>query len=185
MYLDHFKFSFIAEDNFIPEETLEAMLEFELLVGEENYDGDDSLAKLMYHDLSTEDYKKKSWKFTESSELEVLEDNHFFSLHQTLQQRKRIIQEGYRQMVYAIQQEHVGEVTPLYFFNPYPFKMKDGSDQYRTLFDYKDKVVFLGLTATGLNALNPTPYSQRYTMAALSPMALNTILTESYILREI
>lgn len=177
-YPHHFKYSFI--ESFIPETTMEILGEFELIEIDEDYAGDDSLVKLNYADLSKEEYTKKLIELTQLSE-EALTEQFFFHLYNTIEQRNRIIQEGYRQMVHHLKEGTVDDVAPFYFFSPYLFKEKSGEDVYKSLYDFKDKAVFLGLTATGLNALNPTPYTQRYTMASLSPTALNTILTESYI----
>jgi class 3 adenylate cyclase len=66
------------------------------------------------------------------------------------------------------------------FVFPEPINLGDRTIQ---LLDYKDKTVFVGLTATGLNALNPTPYKGRYSMASLTPTTFNTLTTANFITR--
>ncbi|MFC2075455.1 CHASE2 domain-containing protein [candidate division KSB1 bacterium] len=49
--------------------------------------------------------------------------------------------------------------------------------------DFKDKVLFYGLTATGTHDLNPMPFNPRYPMLGLHANAFNTILTRKFIHR--
>ena len=49
--------------------------------------------------------------------------------------------------------------------------------------DFKGKVFFYGLTATGTHDLNPMPYNSRYPMLGLHANALNTILTGQFLIR--
>jgi class 3 adenylate cyclase len=155
------------------------MVENDLLVPDEDYSGEEALFKLNYHELDSEAYAKKIEEVMQlpTDKLNPL----FFYFHDLYEQRQRIIKEGYRNMVHHIENDQLEDVYPYYFTAPLKHHNKDKTTPYQTLFDYKDKVVFVGLTATGLNALNPTPYTQRYTMAALAPTAMNTILTESFL----
>jgi class 3 adenylate cyclase len=49
--------------------------------------------------------------------------------------------------------------------------------------DFKDKVYFYGLTATGTHDLNPMPFNPRYPMLGLHANAFNTMLTGKFIHR--
>jgi len=177
-HLNQLTYSFI--ENNLSEEGFEFFGEHELLVEDESYSGkDDPLYFLKYQDLDREAYRLKLME-TSGANLETLDRLHALNLYDILAQRKIIIEDGYHQMIHHIEHEQLKDVTPFYFFS-YNNLDKHGVESKKSLLQYKDKIVFLGLTATGLNALNPTPYTQRYTMAALAPAALNTILTESFI----
>lgn len=70
---------------------------------------------------------------------------------------------------------------PLYF---YP-SASDISFNERSIvpFEFNNKMLFYGLTATGTHDLNPMPYNSRYPMVGLHANALNTILDGIFIHR--
>ena len=74
----------------------------------------------------------------------------------------------------------LAEMHPLYFLKPV-FRTIDSHTVYPDPLQLKGKSVFIGLTATALNALNPTPYEDRYMMHGQQPNVLNTILTGQFI----
>ena len=95
--------------------------------------------------------------------------------------RETVLRNGFEHTVHFLSKtEDPTALLPLYFRSPITFTSRDGEENI-TLLKYKDKTVFLGLTATGLNALSPTPFVGRYPMAALTPTAFNTIVTGSFI----
>jgi len=71
---------------------------------------------------------------------------------------------------------------PLYFFPPVKLSAGSGEAIHRlSPLDLKDKVLFVGLTATGTHDFNPMPFSARYPMVGLHMNAANTILTRQFI----
>lgn len=50
-------------------------------------------------------------------------------------------------------------------------------------FEFQNKILFYGLTATGTHDLNPMPFNPRYPMVGLHANALNTILSQDFIRR--
>jgi len=70
---------------------------------------------------------------------------------------------------------------PLYFF---PMESKfDLGGKLIAPFEFKNKMLFYGLTAAGTHDLNPMPYNARYPMVGLHANALNTILAQNFIRR--
>lgn len=68
---------------------------------------------------------------------------------------------------------------PLYFFSsPAEFSLQG---KPIVPFEFQDKMLFYGLTATGTHDLNPMPFSPRYPMVGLHANALNTILSQRFI----
>ncbi|MBL7077183.1 MAG: CHASE2 domain-containing protein [Kiritimatiellae bacterium] len=71
---------------------------------------------------------------------------------------------------------------PLYFFPPVELTTGPGEEVRRlSPLDLRDKVLFVGLTATGTHDFNPMPFSARYPMVGLHVNAANTILTGQFI----
>jgi len=70
----------------------------------------------------------------------------------------------------------VREARPLYF---YPFAAYEGRLLYPD--EIKGKILLYGLTATGTEDLNVTPFQGDYPMVGIYPNVLNTILNEQFI----
>ncbi|MBF0521043.1 MAG: adenylate/guanylate cyclase domain-containing protein, partial [Nitrospirae bacterium] len=87
--------------------------------------------------------------------------------------------ESYNLMAYHIERNDVYRVRPLFFIMP-DFGI-DGKNTVISPLYLKDKIVFYGLTATALTALNPTPYLRHHPMLDLMPNALNTIMTGQFL----
>ena len=110
-----------------------------------------------------------------------VEEAGLMALYDYMASREVIFRNGFDHTIHFLSKgQGLESVSPLYFRKPIKFTSRDG-EEYITLLKYKNKTVFLGLTATGLNALSPTPYVGRYPMAALTPTAFNTIVTGSFI----
>ncbi|MBF0515704.1 MAG: CHASE2 domain-containing protein [Nitrospirae bacterium] len=75
--------------------------------------------------------------------------------------------ESYELIMFHLENETIPLVRPLYF-NDTPMILKD-------------KIVFFGLTATGLISQNPTPFDGRHPMLDLPMNVLNSILTGQYL----
>lgn len=106
-----------------------------------------------------------------------------FELYDFMKSREETLRNGFDHTIHFLNKGmDLESISPLYFREPFSFNSKEGSEKI-TLLKYKDKTVFIGLTATGLNALSPTPYVGRYPMASLVPTAFNTIVTGSFIRR--
>jgi len=72
-------------------------------------------------------------------------------------------------------------IHPLIFF---PSKKVLKSQEKRLApFEFRNKMLFYGLTATGTHDLNPMPFNARYPMVGLHANALNTILSQKFINR--
>ena len=69
---------------------------------------------------------------------------------------------------------------PLYFFDPVEVTSGDHVQHVSPL-DLADKLVFVGLTATGTHDFNPMPFSPRYPMVGLHVNATNSLLTQQFI----
>lgn len=71
---------------------------------------------------------------------------------------------------------------PLYFFEPIEI-LYEGSRQKTVLspLNLADKVLYLGLTASGTHDFGPIPFSPVYPMVGLHVNAVNTILTRQFI----
>ncbi len=67
---------------------------------------------------------------------------------------------------------------PLYY---YPFSVFEGS--VLTKADIEGKILFYGLTATGTEDLNVTPFQGDYPMVGIYPNVMNTILLKQFIQR--
>lgn len=74
----------------------------------------------------------------------------------------------------------VKEVRPLLFTEQSKIYIKNKYVK-TSLLSLRNKIVFIGLTATGLNSFNPSPYQDRYVMHGLTPNVVNTIITQEYI----
>ncbi|MEE8336178.1 MAG: adenylate/guanylate cyclase domain-containing protein, partial [Candidatus Neomarinimicrobiota bacterium] len=72
-------------------------------------------------------------------------------------------------------------IHPLFFF-PYKSKIIFQGKQLAP-FEFRNKMLFYGLTATGTHDLNPMPFNARYPMVGLHANALNTILSQNFIIR--
>ena len=68
---------------------------------------------------------------------------------------------------------------PLYFYSsPTEFSLRG---RPIVPFEFQEKMLFYGLTATGTHDLNPMPFNPRYPMVGLHANALNTILSQDFI----
>ncbi len=91
------------------------------------------------------------------------------------------LRDSYEQLIYYLKEgKDISSIRPLYFE---PSKgLTIGSRVMRVNPSFlKDKVVFYGLTATGLTAQNPSPLMDRHPLIDLPVQALNTILTGRYL----
>ena len=70
---------------------------------------------------------------------------------------------------------------PFYFFPPQEVSLRGKKTILLSPLDLADKVLYVGLTATGTHDFNPMPYSARYPMVGLHANATNTILTRQFI----
>lgn len=86
----------------------------------------------------------------------------------------------YKHTKYFVETKKIDDMRPLIYPELSNISIKNSYIQ-SSLLDFKDKIVFLGLTATGLNSNNPTPYEDRYVMLGLPPTVLNSIVTQNYI----
>jgi class 3 adenylate cyclase/CHASE2 domain-containing sensor protein len=73
------------------------------------------------------------------------------------------------------------EMSRPLLFMATPLTLADGTALNWSPLLLRDRTVFIGLTATALNALNPTPFDKRYQMLGLQPNAFNTIVTGAYL----
>ncbi len=112
--------------------------------------------------------------------LDEIEKAGYLIPYRYVRAKRRWIENNYEMARQVLRGGRGAEVGPLCFPPSIHVKVA-GVERDVTLLDFKDKAVFIGLTATGLNALNPTPYSQRDPMASLTPMVMNTILTGAFI----
>jgi len=95
-----------------------------------------------------------------------------------------IVKDSYNQMVYYINHsKKIEDLRPLYFEQTKILKI-DGKEFRINPTFLHGKVVFYGLTATGLTSQNPSPFMERHPMLDLVPQVVNTIITGSFI-REI
>ncbi|MEE9166612.1 MAG: CHASE2 domain-containing protein [Candidatus Neomarinimicrobiota bacterium] len=70
---------------------------------------------------------------------------------------------------------------PLYFYSsPTEYSLQGKAI---APFEFQNKILFYGLTATGTHDLNPMPFNPRYPMVGLHANALNTILSQNFIRR--
>jgi class 3 adenylate cyclase len=76
--------------------------------------------------------------------------------------------------------ERLRDLRPLYH-HVSPLTLEDGTVKNWSPLDLREKTLFVGLTATALTALNPTPFGKRYQMLGLLPNAFNTIVTGRFI----
>lgn len=93
-----------------------------------------------------------------------------------------LLRKGYETVRFLASKQTLSGARPLYF-PVLDNTMKNAPAIPTTPLSMKDQAVFIGLTATGLNAQNPTPYDFRDMMAGLAPAVFNTIVTGSFITR--
>lgn len=86
----------------------------------------------------------------------------------------------YDHISFFIKKDKIDRIRPLILPSPVNVLIKNESVT-TSLLDLKDKIVFLGLTATALVSFNPNPYTERYIMLGLTPNVFNTIITNNYI----
>lgn len=87
---------------------------------------------------------------------------------------------NYGQTLFFHGRGQLDEVRPLLFFAGEISDPQGGVLPWSPL-DLRGKTVFVGLTATALNSLNPTPFSPRYQMLGMQPNAYNTIVTGAFL----
>ncbi len=91
-----------------------------------------------------------------------------------------IFREGFDRTVYAYASGKINDLRPLHFMDPSIIDVSGVEIKFSPR-EFGGRTIFVGLTATGLNAFNPTPYQQRYQMFGLQPNAYNTIVTEQFL----
>ncbi len=89
------------------------------------------------------------------------------------------LQLSYETMSYHIKNKSVNRVRPL-VFDSATVELQGKTKTITPAF-FNDKIVFYGLTATGLSAQHPTPFMRRHPMIDLLPNILNTITTKDFI----
>lgn len=156
------------------DELLELLSDNELITVDEDYLGDATRVIFQHLDLNEAEWLTKAVIKTNLSQQEV-KDNLLY-LYTWMKEREQRLKDGYHQTLFHLKRQQLKELRPLLFPEPANFK-----GRLVHLHEFKDKTVFVGLSATGLNALNPTPYVGRYPMAALTPTAFNTITTGEFI----
>lgn len=92
----------------------------------------------------------------------------------------RRFKEGFKHTLFFKNKPKVSEVLPLYFRLSAPWIYYNERSQFAPP-DIQGKKIFIGVTATGLNSFNPSPYSTREMMAGVPPTAYNTISTKSFL----
>lgn len=163
-------------------EILETLADLEWIVPDEDFSADTDSRMIIKHlDLSREKYLQKLAVAMGKSSSEM-DENVWGRVYDLFQPRREFIKRGYEHAVYLLKKGNVEDDDLLYFGAPVFFNKK-GEDYPYSLLDFKGKTAFLGLTATGLNALNPTPYVGRESMAAMTPTSFNTITTGQFIER--
>ncbi|MFO0753506.1 MAG: CHASE2 domain-containing protein [Thermodesulfovibrionales bacterium] len=88
--------------------------------------------------------------------------------------------DAYERTVFYLENGKIDSVRPLYYGPSLTLSQGKREVPVTPLF-FRDKVVFYGLTATGLSAQNATPFSNLQTMLDLVPTVLNTIATGNFI----
>jgi class 3 adenylate cyclase len=181
IYADRVLLPYLEKDLLKAPEDLELLTEAEFITQDESFEGEVVRVIIKHLDWSKTKWLSEMVIKTNQSQA-VLKDK-FESFYDRMIARKDFLRNGYEQTLFHLQTHTLEQVEPLYF--QAPVKFTDNKKRNRTvrLMDYKDKIVFIGLTATGLNALNPTPYVGRYPMASLTPTAFNTITTGAFIRR--
>jgi len=91
------------------------------------------------------------------------------------------LRDAYEQLIYHLKEgKGLLALRPLYFEPSKILMIGDRQIRINPTF-LKDKVVFYGLTATGLTAQNPSPFMDRHPLIDLPVQALNTVLTGRYL----
>ncbi|KWT88148.1 adenylate/guanylate cyclase domain-containing protein [Candidatus Magnetominusculus xianensis] len=85
----------------------------------------------------------------------------------------------YDLVIFYLGNDLIPLVRPLYF-GRYEITVNDKVQRISPLI-LKDKIVFYGLTATGLTSQNPTPFMKRHPMLDLPMNVLNSILTGKFL----
>lgn len=111
---------------------------------------------------------------------EQAEKTGLLTLYRSVAERQAYLRTGYTLTREYQKRGQLEQVLPLYF-QPSNKLLDADFERLISPASLRDQVVFVGLTATGLNSLNPTPYNQREPMAGMTPTILNTILTETFI----
>ncbi|MBF0198274.1 MAG: CHASE2 domain-containing protein, partial [Planctomycetes bacterium] len=164
----------------VPLESIQKLLEIGLMAVAPDSDPENPIIVVNKHDVPDEDYSSMLRMKLELNDEEI-EAGNYKTAYDLMQINNNIYQVGYDYTKYFIQSGNIAEVQPLYFYDNKNLKNEFGQDVPISLLNIADKSVFIGLTATGLSAQNPTPYSQRQVMAALTPTVLNMIISNSFI----
>jgi len=91
-----------------------------------------------------------------------------------------ILRKGFEQMLYMYDHGYFDQLTPPLFITT-PIKQIDGREIEWSPLQLKGKTIFIGLTATALHSLNPTPYEKRSQMFGIQPTVYNTVMTGGFI----
>ncbi|MEO5359240.1 MAG: adenylate/guanylate cyclase domain-containing protein [Nitrospirota bacterium] len=89
------------------------------------------------------------------------------------------LKSSYDLVMFHLENDSIPLVRPLYF-DKNDITVKDKIQRISPLI-LKDKIVFYGLTATGLTSQNPTPFMKRHPMLDLPMNVLNSILTGKFL----
>lgn len=139
----------------------------------------DRLYIVEYSDLKKDRYQSLLMEKFNLDSHQINKDLYTYC-YESVMKNKKIFEEGFQQTTFFLKKNLIEEVSPLYFRAPMKLEI-DGNIFEVSLYDLINQSVFIGLTATGLNALNPTPYDRRDMMAGLTPAIFNTITTRTFI----
>ncbi|MBF0319984.1 MAG: adenylate/guanylate cyclase domain-containing protein [Nitrospirae bacterium] len=89
------------------------------------------------------------------------------------------LKDSYALVIFHLETETIPLVRPLYF-GKWEIT-QDGRARRISPLDLKDKIVFYGLTSTGLTSQNPTPFMKRHPMLDLPINVLNSILAGKFL----
>ena len=88
--------------------------------------------------------------------------------------------DSHAMMAYCMENNLVGKVRPLYFY-PTSIAMPGSKELSITPLFFRDKIVFYGLTATGLAVQTASPFNRLHDILDMVPNVVNTILTGQFI----
>ncbi len=90
------------------------------------------------------------------------------------------LKDQYNRIVFNIKNDIVENVRPLFFAAPV-FLLKGDLEIAVTPDFFKEKIIFYGLTATGLTAQHPTPFSAAHPALDTLPNVINTITKKAFL----
>ncbi|MBF0554801.1 MAG: CHASE2 domain-containing protein [Nitrospirae bacterium] len=118
-------------------------------------------------------------KYDETEKLPVYEEAVKELAYTPKEAEEAALKDAYDLIKFHLENETIPLVRPLYFDK----SETDVNGKVRgiTPLILKDKIIFYGLTATGLTSQNPTPFMERHPMLDLPINVLNSILTGKFL----